>query len=163
MGYVDPAQEVLDEVNGVIASARERIAAFSPELVVLFAPDHYNGFFYDVMGPQWRSRLDREASLLGHSGCRIGGNDLVHAIADVLGIPASDVEGVATFYSQIFRQPVGRHVIRYCDSVVCHINGYQGIQAALEKKLNIHGTGGHAITRLMGGRSNMRYCDDVGH
>ncbi len=29
-GYVDPAQEVLDEVNGVIASARERIAAFSP-------------------------------------------------------------------------------------------------------------------------------------
>ena len=61
----------------------------------------------------------------------------IHAIADVLGIPASDVEGVATFYSQIFRQPVGRHVIRYCDSVVCHINGYQGIQAALEKKLNI--------------------------
>lgn len=57
----------------------------------------------------------------------------IHAIADVLGIPASDVEGVATFYSQIFRQPVGRHVIRYCDSVVCHINGYQGIQAALEK------------------------------
>ena len=48
----------------------------------------------------------------------------IHAIADVLGIPASDVEGVATFYSQIFRQPVGRHVIRYCDSVVCHINGY---------------------------------------
>ena len=39
--------------------------------------------------------------------------------------------------ASIFRQPVGRHVIRYCDSVVCHINGYQGIQAALEKKLNI--------------------------
>ncbi|MCD0229976.1 NADH-quinone oxidoreductase subunit NuoE, partial [Enterobacter hormaechei subsp. steigerwaltii] len=58
-------------------------------------------------------------------------------IAKVLGIPASDVEGVATFYSQIFSQPVGRHVIRYCDSVVCHITGYQGIQAAIEKKLNI--------------------------
>jgi len=62
---------------------------------------------------------------------------LLCVFADVLGIPASDVEGLATFYSQIFRQPVGRHVIRYCDSVVCHINGYQGIQAALEKKLNI--------------------------
>lgn len=61
----------------------------------------------------------------------------IPAIAEVLGIPGSDVEGVATFYSQIFRQPVGRHVIRYCDSVVCHINGYQGVQAALEKKLNI--------------------------
>ncbi len=31
----------------------------------------------------------------------------IHAIAAELGIPASDVEGVATFYSQIFRQPVG--------------------------------------------------------
>ena len=40
VGYVDPAQAVLDEVNGVIASARARIAAFEPELVVLFAPDH---------------------------------------------------------------------------------------------------------------------------
>lgn len=61
----------------------------------------------------------------------------IYAISDVLGIPASDVEGVATFYSQIYRQPVGRHVIRYCDSVVCHITGYQGIKAALERKLNI--------------------------
>lgn len=61
----------------------------------------------------------------------------IHAIADILGIPASDVEGVATFYSQIFRQPVGRHVIRYCDSVVCYINGFQGVQAALERKLKI--------------------------
>ncbi|MCS5808959.1 NAD(P)H-dependent oxidoreductase subunit E [Klebsiella pneumoniae subsp. pneumoniae] len=42
-------------------------------------------------------------------GCA-GWRDL-YAIADVLGIPASDVEGVATFYSQIFRQPVGCHVI----------------------------------------------------
>ncbi|KJF84462.1 hypothetical protein UA70_25820 [Raoultella planticola] len=45
VGYVDPAQAVLDEVNGTIADARARIAAFAPELVVLFAPDHYNGFF----------------------------------------------------------------------------------------------------------------------
>ncbi len=64
----------------------------------------------------------------------------IYAIAEVLGIPASDVEGVATFYSQIFRQPVGRHVIRYCDSVVCHITGYQGIQAALEATIE-HQTG----------------------
>jgi len=61
----------------------------------------------------------------------------IYAIAEILAIPASDVEGVATFYSQIFRQQVGRHVIRYCDSVVCHITGYQGIQAAIEEKLNI--------------------------
>lgn len=64
-------------------------------------------------------------------------DEAISVIAEILGIPASDVEGVATFYSQIFRQPVGRHVIRYCDSVVCHITGYQTIQAALEQYLQI--------------------------
>lgn len=61
----------------------------------------------------------------------------ITAIADILGIPAADVEGVATFYSQIYRQPVGQHVIRYCDSVVCYINGYEGIVTELEKQLSI--------------------------
>ncbi|AIN47297.1 NADH-quinone oxidoreductase subunit NuoE [Candidatus Palibaumannia cicadellinicola] len=61
----------------------------------------------------------------------------INAIAHILDIPVSDVEGVATFYSQIFRKPVGRHVIRYCDSIVCYITGYQNIQATLEQFLNI--------------------------
>lgn len=64
-------------------------------------------------------------------------DEAIDVIAKILGIPASDIEGVATFYSQIYRQPVGRHIIRYCDSVVCHITGYQGIQAALESELSI--------------------------
>ena len=34
-----------------------------------------------LMGPQWRERADRQQSLLGHSGCRIGGNDLDIALA----------------------------------------------------------------------------------
>ncbi|HEY0664105.1 MAG TPA: NAD(P)H-dependent oxidoreductase subunit E, partial [Thiobacillaceae bacterium] len=34
----------------------------------------------------------------------------IDAIAGVLGIPASDIDGVATFYNRIDRQPVGRHV-----------------------------------------------------
>jgi NADH-quinone oxidoreductase subunit E len=55
----------------------------------------------------------------------------------MLGIPASDVEGVATFYSQIFRQPVGRHIIRLCDSMVCYLQGYESIQAALQHQLGI--------------------------
>lgn len=29
-----------------------------------------------LMGPQWRNQVDRQQSLLGHSGCRVGGNDL---------------------------------------------------------------------------------------
>ncbi|MBJ7553677.1 NADH-quinone oxidoreductase subunit NuoE [Marinomonas spartinae] len=61
----------------------------------------------------------------------------IKAISDLLGIPASDVEGVATFYSQIYRQPVGKHIIRYCDSVVCHITGFEEIVTELEKQLKI--------------------------
>lgn len=61
----------------------------------------------------------------------------IAAIAEVLGIPASDVEGVATFYSQIFRKPVGRHVIKYCDSMVCFINGFEAVKTEMEKQLGI--------------------------
>jgi NADH-quinone oxidoreductase subunit E len=59
------------------------------------------------------------------------------AIGAILGIPASDVEGVATFYSQIFRQPVGRHIIRVCDSMTCYIGGHESILEAIQKQLGI--------------------------
>jgi 2,3-dihydroxyphenylpropionate 1,2-dioxygenase len=49
VGLVDPSPEVLAEIDACVASSRKRIAQFDPELVILFAPDHYNGFFYDVM------------------------------------------------------------------------------------------------------------------
>lgn len=48
-GHVDPESAVLAEVNAVVGGARQRIADFAPDLVILFTPDHYNGFFYDVM------------------------------------------------------------------------------------------------------------------
>ena len=59
------------------------------------------------------------------------------AIGAILGIPASDVEGVATFYSQIFRQPVGRHVIRVCDSMTCYVGGHESVVAEMQKQLGI--------------------------
>ncbi|MCV7129885.1 3-carboxyethylcatechol 2,3-dioxygenase [Mycolicibacterium austroafricanum] len=46
-----PAQELLDDIEGAIAAAREFVAAFDPDLVVTFSPDHYNGFFYRAMPP----------------------------------------------------------------------------------------------------------------
>lgn len=61
----------------------------------------------------------------------------VVAISDVLGIPASDVEGVATFYSLIFRQPVGRHVILVCDSSSCFLTGHDELLEAISGELGI--------------------------
>lgn len=50
-GYYDPAPAVVAEVERKQRAARARVEAFDPELVIVFAPDHYNGFFYDVMPP----------------------------------------------------------------------------------------------------------------
>ncbi len=53
-----------------------------------------------LMGPQWRTRSDREQSLLGHSGCRIGGNDLDIMLAfkqlmPLLGLGGDTEKGIA--------------------------------------------------------------------
>lgn len=46
-----PSQDLLDDIEGAIAQARDFVADYDPELVVIFSPDHYNGFFYRVMPP----------------------------------------------------------------------------------------------------------------
>ncbi|WP_234085584.1 3-carboxyethylcatechol 2,3-dioxygenase [Azonexus sp. R2A61] len=50
-GLNDPGADVVAEVDAVIARSRAEVEAFDPELIVLFAPDHYNGLFYDLMPP----------------------------------------------------------------------------------------------------------------
>ena len=46
-----PSQELLDDIESALAKARDFVAAYDPELVVTFSPDHYNGFFYRTMPP----------------------------------------------------------------------------------------------------------------
>src|SRR5579862_7846432 len=48
-------------------------------------------------------------------------DEALRDIGDLLGMAASELDGVATFYNLIFRHPVGRHVIYLCDSVSCWI------------------------------------------
>ncbi len=47
-----------------------------------------------LMGPQWRHRADRQESLLGHSGCRVGGNDLDIALAFKCLMPLLGMGGI---------------------------------------------------------------------
>jgi 2,3-dihydroxyphenylpropionate 1,2-dioxygenase len=46
-----PSPELLEDIDAALASARDFVRGFDPELVVVFAPDHYNGFFYRLMPP----------------------------------------------------------------------------------------------------------------
>ncbi|MFU9138932.1 molecular chaperone [Erwinia tasmaniensis] len=52
-----------------------------------------------LMGPEWHDRAERGSSLLGHSGCRVGGNDLDIMLAfkelmPLLGLGGTTVKGI---------------------------------------------------------------------
>jgi NADH-quinone oxidoreductase subunit E len=64
-------------------------------------------------------------------------DEAVKAIAKLLSISNEEVDGVATFYSRIYRKPVGRNVILICDSVSCMIMGYGSIYELISKRLSI--------------------------
>lgn len=65
-------------------------------------------------------------------------DELIRDIGEFLAMPADEVDGIATFYSRIYRHPVGRHVILVCDSVSCMIMGYEKIYDHLSERLGIH-------------------------
>ncbi len=51
MGLNPVAAEVEADLHAAVAAAREQVLAFDPELIVLIGPDHYNGFFNELMPP----------------------------------------------------------------------------------------------------------------
>lgn len=46
-----PSRDLLDDIDTALDEARAFVSDYNPELVAIFAPDHYNGFFYKVMPP----------------------------------------------------------------------------------------------------------------
>jgi len=67
-------------------------------------------------------------------------DEAIAPLAAMIGMGAAELEGVATFYNMIFRRPVGRHVIKLCDSISCFLTGYEDVREAIEQKLGIkHG------------------------
>lgn len=64
-------------------------------------------------------------------------DDSLIAIAQCLNISSAQLEGVATFYNLIYRQKVGHYVIHLCDSISCHLTGYDEILNVIKHHLNI--------------------------
>ena len=64
-------------------------------------------------------------------------DESLSAIANLIGMSTAELDGVATFYNLIYRQPVGRHVISMCDSVSCYVMGADRLAKDLEAKLGI--------------------------
>ncbi len=61
----------------------------------------------------------------------------VQEAAELLDMSPLEIDQLATFYTFIFREPVGKYVIHVCDSVVCWVNGYESIWQYLCRKLGI--------------------------
>ena len=57
--------------------------------------------------------------------------------AGLLGMSPLEVEELATFYTFIYRRPVGKYVIHLCDSLICWMDGYIPIRDYLTRKLGI--------------------------
>ena len=63
--------------------------------------------------------------------------DQITEMASALGLPVSEVYGVATFYSFLSTRPQGRHVIRICKSVPCFLKNSDTIIESIQKELGI--------------------------
>lgn len=63
--------------------------------------------------------------------------DVLKRISTRVGVPLSQVYGVATFYAQFYLTRRGRHIIRECDGTACHVRGAPKIISAVQKDLGI--------------------------
>lgn len=64
--------------------------------------------------------------------------DVQELISEQLGIPMSDVYGVATFYSQFALEPKGKHVISVCMGTACYVRNIEKIMDKLVDELGIN-------------------------
>ncbi|MCX8125759.1 MAG: NAD(P)H-dependent oxidoreductase subunit E [Dehalococcoidia bacterium] len=58
---------------------------------------------------------------------------LMIELAATAGVPVAEVYGVASFYSFLSIRPLGRHVIRVCKSLPCHIRGAEALISSIAK------------------------------
>jgi NADH-quinone oxidoreductase subunit E len=63
--------------------------------------------------------------------------EAIGAVAEHLGVSASEVYGVATFYNQFRFTPPGRHPVKVCLGTACHVKGGEIILENFERKLEI--------------------------
>src|SRR3989339_2093843 len=62
---------------------------------------------------------------------------VIHYISELVEIPAAEIYGVITFYSQFRLKPLGKNLIRICEGTACHVNGAKSILTALQDELGI--------------------------
>ena len=108
IGAHNPPPDVEAEAQSAIDSARAAVEQFRPDLVVLFAPDHFNGFFHDLMPPFC---IGAKADSVGDYDMPTGALNVPAdlAVACVAAAGAADVDVALSYRMQLdhgFIQPL---------------------------------------------------------
>lgn len=103
-----PDADLEHRVRGTFARLAEEVRAYAPDLVVVFYPDHFNGFFYDLM-PSFCIGVRAEAA--GDWGNGQSRFDLpeAQALSLVRGVLADGVDTAYSYRMQVdhgFMQPL---------------------------------------------------------
>ena len=64
-------------------------------------------------------------------------DEAVREAAELLNMTPLEIDELATFYDFIYREPVGKYVIRVCDSSICWMYGCESVMEYLSGKLGI--------------------------
>ncbi len=62
----------------------------------------------------------------------------IDRIAEILDMPRIRVVEVATFFTMINLEPVGRHLVQCCRTTPCWLRGSEAVREALKERLGIH-------------------------
>lgn len=63
--------------------------------------------------------------------------EALRRICGITEITPAQLEGVASFFSQFRRSPVGKHMVSVCDGTACHVKGADAVYSAVLRDLGI--------------------------
>lgn len=58
-------------------------------------------------------------------------------VGDIFGLGAADVQGVVSFYTMYYRQPVGKFVLQFCRTLPCHLRGGGDLREEILQELGL--------------------------
>ena len=61
----------------------------------------------------------------------------IYYISEIVNIPASQIYGVITFYSQFRLKPLGKYNVRICEGTACYVNDSKSVLQVLQDELGI--------------------------
>jgi len=64
--------------------------------------------------------------------------EIIPRIARGLGLFPSHVQGVISFYEQLYTTPRGKNIVRVCRGTACHVRGGKTILKLVKQHLNIN-------------------------